>query len=130
MTLTSLIWHLHPCSCPPLAWELHLSPCPGPYLACTCSDLLGFISLVTSELCWNYRFLCGRLDEQDPIMGPTLPFLFRCSGTVLLSKIPISTCSVVWLPPHLPSWKKAVHPYLLPDKEFSKSLKLVSIIHS
>lgn len=84
MTLTSLIWHLHPCSCPPLAWELHLSPCPGPYLACTCSDLLSFTSLVTSELCWNYRFLWGLLDEKDPIMGPTLPFLFRCSGIVPL----------------------------------------------
>lgn len=54
-----------------------------------------------------------------------------CLGAVGLcpfSKVPVSTCPVIWLPPgFLPG---DVHPYLLPDKEFSKPLKLVSINHS
>lgn len=67
ITLTSLIWDLHPCSCHPLAWELHLSPCPGLYSAsavCACSDLPACTSWVPSELCWIYKFLWGLLDEK------------------------------------------------------------------
>lgn len=130
-TLTSLIWDLHPCSCHPLAWELHLRPYPGPYLAytvyvlvLTClALLLGWHqscvgSTGFSDACWM---------KQDPIMGPTLPFLFRCSGTV-----PLFQGSCLKLPCCLastsPSFQRC--PFLLASwQEVFQALE-IGIIHS
>lgn len=62
-------------------------------------------------------------------MGPTVPYLFRCSGTVLLFQG--SCLNLPMLPGfYLAFLPRDVHPCLLPDKELSKPLKLVSITHS